>query len=186
MTEFTIHTADSAPDGSRDALAALERTIGFIPNLAGTIAGSPTALQGFVAMQSALRSTSELSPLEREVVGITVSHANASPYSMAAHSTFAAAASAGDDLLAALRAGADLPDARLQALAAFTRTLLHERGHVGEDGLAAFQDAGYTDRQALDVVAQVAYTTLANLVANLAETPVDDAFAAQEWRSVPA
>jgi hypothetical protein len=32
----------------------------------------------------------------------------------------------------------------------------------------------------------VAYTTLANLVANLADTPVDDAFAAQEWHPVPA
>jgi AhpD family alkylhydroperoxidase len=113
MSEFTIHTAGSAPEASREALAGLERAIGFIPNLAGTIAGSPTAMQSFVAMQSALRATSGLSPLEREVVGITVSHVNASPYSMAAHSTFAAAASAGDDLLAALRAGTDLPDERL-------------------------------------------------------------------------
>jgi hypothetical protein len=32
----------------------------------------------------------------------------------------------------------------------------------------------------------VAYTTLANLVANLADTPVDDAFAAQAWHPVLA
>jgi uncharacterized peroxidase-related enzyme len=186
MTEFTIHTAESAPEASREALAGLRQAIGFIPNLAGTIAGSPTALQGFVAMQSALRTTSELSPVAREVVGITVSHANASPYSMAAHSTFAAAAGADDDVVAALRSGATLPDPRLQALHAFASALLRERGHVAEEDLAAFLAAGYTTRQALDVIAQVAYTTLANLVANLAHTPVDDAFAAQEWRRVPA
>ena len=44
MNDFTIHTAASAPDGSRDALAALEQNIGFIPNLAATIAGSPVAI----------------------------------------------------------------------------------------------------------------------------------------------
>ena len=37
---FTIH---SHP-GSRETLAALERNIGFIPNLAAAIAASPTAL----------------------------------------------------------------------------------------------------------------------------------------------
>ena len=73
---FTVHTTQSAPAGSRDALAALERNIGFIPNLAATIAGSPIALQGFVAMQTALRGT-RLSALEREVVGISVSRVNA-------------------------------------------------------------------------------------------------------------
>jgi AhpD family alkylhydroperoxidase len=181
MTEFTIHTAQSAPEASREALGRLEHAIGFIPNLAGTIAGSPTAMAGFVAMQSALRGTAGLSPVEREVVGITVSHANASPYSMAAHSTFAAGAGAGDDVLAALRSGTELPDARLQALHVFTGQLLSEHGHVGEDDLTAFLEAGYGIENALETITQVAYTTLANLVANLARTPVDDAFAAQAW-----
>ena len=82
-----VHRSHPAvrPRGSREALAALERNIGFIPNLAGTIAGSPTALQGFVALQTALRG-SRLTALEREVVGITVSRFNDAPYSLAAHS----------------------------------------------------------------------------------------------------
>jgi uncharacterized peroxidase-related enzyme len=183
MTELTIHTAESAPEASREMLDVLERTIGFIPNLAGTIAQSPTALQGFVAMQSALRSSSQLSAIEREVVGMTVSYANASPYSMAAHSTFAVGAGAAEDVVDALRSGAELPDARLQALQAFTAALLSEHGHVGEDDLAAFLAAGYSIESALEAIAQVAYTTLANYVANLADTPVDDAFSTHEWRA---
>ena len=183
MSEVTIHTAESAPEASRETLGVLERTIGFIPNLAGTIAQSPTALQGFVAMQSALRGSSRLSALEREVVGMTVSYANSSQYSMAAHSTFAVGAGAGEDMVDALRSGSELPDARLQALHAFTAALLSDHGHVGDDDLAAFLAAGYSIESALDVIAQVAYTTLANYVANLAATPIDDAFAANEWRA---
>ena len=112
---FTIHTPQSAPEGSREALAALERNIGFIPNLAGTIAGSPVALAGFVALQTALRG-SRLTALEREVVGITVSRLNDAPYSLAAHSVFAAKGGGSPELIAALRAGEPLDDERLESI----------------------------------------------------------------------
>jgi uncharacterized peroxidase-related enzyme len=181
MSEFTIYTSSSAPEQSREALGALERNIGFVPNLAATIAGSPTALAGFVAMQSALRGTSRLTAVEREVVGLTVSYANRSPYSMAAHSTFASGAGAAPRVIDALRIGAAVPDARLQALSAFTVELLETGGRVSEERLAAFLDAGFTRENALEVITQVAYTTMANFVANLAGTPVDPAFEPQAW-----
>ena len=170
---FTIHTEDSAPSPSREALSGIRQRIGFIPNLAATIAGSPVALEGFGAMQDCLRRSS-LRPLEREVVGVTVSLENRSPYSMAAHSTFAAGAGGSPEVVAALRTGEPLPDARLEALRAFTTALLRDRGHVGE----AF---GLSAEEQLEVVAQIAYTTFANLAANRAGTPVDEAFAAQAW-----
>jgi AhpD family alkylhydroperoxidase len=173
MSEFTIHTASSAPEAARAPLATLEQNIGFIPNLAGTIAGSPVALGGFVGLQSQLRAA-QLSPLEREVVGVTVSRANASPYSLAAHSAFAARAGAAPETVAALRAGEPLGDLRLEALRAFTAAVLDEHGHVDAEPLL---DAGYSREQALEALTQIAYTTFANLVANVADTPVDAAFA---------
>lgn len=35
MPPFTIHTAESAPAGSKEPLALLQQRIGFVPNLAG-------------------------------------------------------------------------------------------------------------------------------------------------------
>lgn len=165
---FTVHTASSAPDGSRDALAALERNVGFIPNLAGAIAGSPTALTGFVGMQSALRG-SRLTALEREVVGLTVSRHNRCEYSLAAHSKFASIAGGSDALIAALRAGETLDDERLERVRAFAESVLVERGHV-----AAVLD----DEETLEVLTQIAYTTLANFAADVSGAPIDDAFRA--------
>jgi AhpD family alkylhydroperoxidase len=182
MSDYPIHTKHTAPQGSQEHLAGLEKNIGFIPNLAGTIGGSPTAIQGFLAMQSSLRRA-VLTPVEREVVGLTTSYANACEYSMAAHSTFALANGAAPEVVAALRAGAELPDARLEALHAFTRELLSERGHVSD---AELLEAGYSQENVLEVVTQVAYTTFANLVANLADTPVDEAFAPQAWSAAAA
>ena len=165
---FTIHTTQTAPDGSREALAALERNIGFIPNLAAAIAGAPAALSGFVALQTALRG-SRLTALEREVVGLTVSRLNECAYSLAAHSRFAAAAGGSPAVVAALRAGEPLDDPRLRALQAFTEAVIRERGHV---------DAELDPETALEVITQVAYTTLANYAADVSGVPVDDAFAA--------
>ena len=51
----------------------------------------------------------------------------------------------------------------------FTSALLEHRGHVDADGISA-QDA-------LEVITQVAYTTMANYAADVADTPVDAAFA---------
>jgi AhpD family alkylhydroperoxidase len=166
---FTIHIEESAPERSREALSGIRRRIGFIPNLAATIAGSPVALAGFGSLQEALRG-STLSTLEREVVGVTVSVANAAPYSIAAHSTFAAAAGASSDVVAGLQARAPLEDERLEAVRRFTEALLREAGHADGSGLSS--------EEQLEVVTQVAYTTFANLAANLAGTPVDDAFSA--------
>jgi AhpD family alkylhydroperoxidase len=166
---FTIHTTQTAPEGSREALAALERNIGFIPNLAGTIAGSPVALEGFVALQTALRG-SRLSALEREVVGITVSRFNSCAYSLAAHSRFAAAAGGSPELIDTLRSGSVLSDARLESLRAFATAVLEDRGHIAPVELDA--------EESLEVLAQIAYTTLANHVANVSGVAIDDAFAA--------
>jgi AhpD family alkylhydroperoxidase len=177
MSTFTIHTPDSAPEGSRKSLEALEQNVGFIPNLAATIGGSPVALEGFVGLQSALRRSS-LTPAEREIVGITVSRENGSPYSMAAHSTFAERAGLPAEEIAALRDGGTLADARHEALHAFTAELLRGTGRVPADDLLA---AGYTTEQALEVVTQVAYTTMANFAAGVADTPVDAAFEAYAW-----
>jgi AhpD family alkylhydroperoxidase len=113
MNTSTIH-----PDSGK-TLAALEANIGFIPNLAAAIAASPTALKGFVGLQTALRGSTPTG-LEREVVAITVSRHNDCAYSLAAHSTVARRQGGDEALIAALVAGARLADERLHTLRAFT------------------------------------------------------------------
>jgi alkylhydroperoxidase family enzyme len=170
---FTIHTEETAPDRSRELFAGIRERLGFVPNLAAAIAESPTALACFAGLQGNLRDTA-IPQIEREVAGLVVSFENESPYSMAAHSTFAAGAGADPGTLAALRSGQPLADARLEAVRAFATALVRERGHVR----ASF---GLTAAEQLEVAAQVAYTLLANLAANLAQPPLDAAFGAQEW-----
>jgi AhpD family alkylhydroperoxidase len=174
---FEIHTVESAPAGSKAALEDVRERIGFIPNLAATMGGAPALIEGFGHLQRVLRETS-LTGAEREVVGLTVSYANTCAYSMAAHSTFAARHGLPVEVINALRAGLPLPDERLQVLHEFTRDLLRHQATPPK-----MEAAGFTTQQVLEVIAQVGYTSLANWVANLADTPLDDAFKAQYWSS---
>jgi AhpD family alkylhydroperoxidase len=183
MPPFTIHTAPSAPAGSKEPLALLWQRIGFVPNLAGAMAGSPTLIDGFVGLRQRLQASS-LTGLEREVIALTVSFEHACTWSMAAHSTFAAAQGASAEVLAALRSGRELPDARLEALHAFTRGLLRNHGHLDAGEVEALPKAGYTTEHALEVIAQAARTTMANWAANLADPPVDKSSQPQRWEAV--
>jgi AhpD family alkylhydroperoxidase len=147
------------------------------------MAESATLIDGFVGLRERL-AQSTLTGAEREVVGLTVSFENRCEYSMAAHSTFAQRQGAPEEVIAALRSGGELPDARLQALHVFTRGLLRSRGHLNAGEVAALYQAGYTTEQLLEVIAQAGYTSMANWAANLAGTPVDAAFQAQLWAAV--
>lgn len=175
MTTFPVHTIESAPDGSAEALKGIESRVGFVPNLAATMAGSPVLVTAFGDMQPTLgRST--LTGLQREVVALTLSHANTADYPLAAHGRFAVMQGGSPELVDALCAGGTLTDARLDALATFTRVMIQTRGHVPTPALDAFLAAGYTTENVLEVVAQLGYTTMANLVANIARPPIDEAF----------
>jgi AhpD family alkylhydroperoxidase len=175
MTTFPVHTVASAPEGAVDALEAIEGRVGFVPHLAGAMAGSPVLVTAFADMQPTLGRTA-LTGLEREVVALTLSHANTADYPLAAHGRFAVMQGGTPDLVDAVCAGGTLPDLRLDALATFTRVMIQTRGHVPTPALDAFVAAGYTAEQVLEVVAQLGYTTMANLAANLAQPPIDEAF----------
>ena len=55
---------------------------------------------------------------------------------------------------------------------------------VSDDDIASFQTVGYSKAQILEVFLSLSFKTLSNYVNHLAETPLDDAFAARAWTSV--
>jgi AhpD family alkylhydroperoxidase len=82
MTTFKVHTTDCAPADSTDSLRALEKGLGFVPNLAATMAESPTLINGFVNLRQTLAG-GELTGVEREIVALAVSLENDCDYGLA-------------------------------------------------------------------------------------------------------
>jgi uncharacterized peroxidase-related enzyme len=178
MSKFEVHTIDSAPADSAPALRALEQGLGFVPNLAATMAESPTLVNGFVDLRKTLAG-GELTGLEREIVALAVSFENDCDYCMAAHSTFALMQKADEDAVSAARAGDEPDDPKLGALYRFARSLIAKRGHVSEHDNEALLDAGYSRVALFEVVAQAGHTTIANFAHIISEAPLDNAFEPQ-------
>lgn len=185
MSQFQIYTIDSAPAASTAALRALEQALGFVPNLAATMAESPTLVTGFVDLRTTL-AAGELTGVEREIVALAVSLENDCDYCMAAHSTFALMQKADEAAVSAARGGEAPADPKLGALYRFARSLVAKKGHVADEETRALLEAGYAPAALFDVVAQVGSTTLANLAHSISKAPVDDAFEPQAWAKAPA
>ncbi len=76
----------TAPEASRATLEATAKKYGFLPNLFGVLSESPTAVRAYAAINQTLEQ-SALSPVEQQVVALTVSATNACAYCMGAHSS---------------------------------------------------------------------------------------------------
>lgn len=185
MSDYPVLTPDAAPEGSKETMEAVQAAFGFLPNLHGVMAHSPTLLKSYATVTQ-IFGESSFDAVEQHLILLSVSFENECTYCMAAHSTVAGMVGMDEADLSAVRAGTELPDAKLNALARLTREIVSSRGYPSEETLQAFLDAGYERGQVLDVVAGVGLKTMSNYTNHLAHTPVDDQFAAREWAGAGA
>ena len=183
--KFTVHTTDTAPEAARQDPSAAEKAFGFLPNLLGVLAEAPIALRAYLDLTDLL-SKASFTPIEQQLMMIAGSVTNQCGYCIAAHSTVAKMVKMPAPVLEALRTGAPLPDARLEALRSFTSDIVTARGRVSDARLEEFLAAGFTRQHVLEVVFAVAMKTLSNYANHIAETPVDAAFSAQAWNAAAA
>lgn len=179
---FQVHSIATAPEGAKQTLAHVQKTLGIIPNLAATMAESPSLVEAFFAIRD-VQHHGTLSPLDVQVLSLTNACENRCSYCMALHSAFALKEGLSPESLAALRDGRAPREPRLAALSDFSRALVRNRGQVSAPDLAAFQAAGYTRAQALEVVLGVGVSILANFSHHLTAAPVDAPFEAHAWTS---
>lgn len=172
MSRFIPHAPESAPERSRPLLAAVQQKQGFLPDAVARLSESPHVLSTLLQQFKAFEATT-LSPLEREVVTFTVARTHDCHLCLALHTALLHARGTDAAVLQALRTGTPIGDARLEALAGFTREVLAHAGAVPDTAWTAFFAEGFTRAQALEVVLGVAVYTLSTFANRLVEAQVD-------------
>ncbi|GHD00126.1 carboxymuconolactone decarboxylase family protein [Novosphingobium pokkalii] len=180
MTEFTAYTIETAPEAARPIFEGVKGAFGFVPNLQSYMAESPELLAGYTALWD-LFSKTTLTVHEQQVVYLTANFENECHYCMAGHTTLAKMQKMGDDVIAALRAGTELPDARLEALHRFTTLVVRDRGFVADADVDAFIAAGFTRRNVLEVILGAATKLMSNYTNHIVHTPLDAFMKGNEW-----
>ena len=177
MLNFTVHSVEQAPAASQDLLRSVQAAYGFVPNLAAVMSESAPLLDAYLKVSHLFNQTS-LTEMERQIVLLVVSRENTCHYCVAAHCTIAKMSGMPGETVEALRVDQPLADPRLEALREFTRSLVATRGYPAPEVVQKFQAAGFTERNALEVILGIGQKTLSNYTNHLAHTPLDAAFAA--------
>tara|TARA_R100001015_G_C4556459_1_gene117196 strand:- start:273 stop:638 length:366 start_codon:yes stop_codon:yes gene_type:complete len=81
-----------------------------------------------------------------------------------------------ESIVNAVRNGKTLPDAKLNALVTYARTVVEKQGHVSYDDIQSFIDAGYIKQNMLEINLITTLKTISNYTNHIVDTPLDEAF----------
>jgi alkylhydroperoxidase family enzyme len=180
MTDFTLHTLDTASEEAKPLLESSKKSFGMIPNLHAVMAEAPGLLEGYQTLHRLVLESS-FNNDEKTVVWQSVNVEHGCHYCVPAHSGIARSMDVDEAIDNALRDEKPLDDAKLEALRTFTLNVVRNRGNVDDSAVQAFFDAGYEKRQLLEVVLVVSQKVMSNYVNHIAETPIDEPFKKFEW-----
>ena len=178
---FTYYEPDTAPEESKPLMEQSLKAMKMIPNLHKILAEAPATYEAYNIAFSLFMNNTTLSPLEQQVVFMTANFENNCHYCVPGHTWMMKASKMSDDVIEALREGTELPDPKLQALHDYTKELLDKRGHIGDERLQAFLGAGYTKRQALEVLTGLSAKLISNFTNAITHTKVDEPMKAYAW-----
>lgn len=182
MSRLPLRTIEDAPAEAQPRLEAAQKNNGFLPNLVRLLANAPVALETYQTVGE-INGRASLTPAEREAVQITAAATHGCGFCVAGHTAVAEKKAKLDQgVISALRDKAQVPDARLDAVARFTEAVIASRGAVSDAELAGFKDAGFDDQAALEVVLGVSLATLCNFANNMGQPELNPQLAAYEWK----
>lgn len=177
MSEFTLHTLETAPQASRPLLQNAEKQLRFIPNLMAVMAESPATLEAYQTLTTLFDKTA-FTITERQLVLLSISRHRNCTYCLAAHGTIAKMQKISTELIDAVYYNQPLADSKLEVLRSFTRTVLEVDGWADENTLQTFYQAGYQQQHVLEVVLAISFKALSNYINHINDTPIDTAFLA--------
>jgi len=162
------NTTDSA---AADVLSSVKKKMGSVPNLIATMAHSPAVAKAYLGFSQTLASGTLPSRL-REQLALVVGETNNCEYCLAAHTALGKAAGLSEQETRAARRAASSVEKERVALE-FARKLVQDRGIVADADLGKIRQAGYTDGEIAEIVANVALNIFTNYFNHVAGTAVD-------------
>ena len=170
---------------SKNILEDTKAKMGFAPNMYHKMGQNPALLDSYVYAYNNFRKNAGFSPVEQEVILLSVAYENGCSYCMAAHSFVA------DNMMKvpkevtdAIRNNTSIPDSKLAVLSQLTKMLTRNRGRVDAELIQEFIQKGYTENHVLGIIAGIAVKTMSNYTNHNSEPEVDEMFATRKWNSV--
>ncbi|WP_205324158.1 carboxymuconolactone decarboxylase family protein [Glycomyces sp. YM15] len=172
MSRLPLIQAETATGEAAALLTGVQKQLGVTPNMAKAMANSPAVLKAYLGLSGELAGGALPAPL-RERIALLSAQENGCDYCLSAHTYLAAkTAGLGETAIAQARRGeADEP--KTAAALAFAAAVLRGKGGVDDTELKAAREAGLTDEEIAEVVANVALQVFTNYFNKTADTDID-------------
>lgn len=181
MTNFPVHTIESAPERAKPALQQLQSTFGMIPNIAGAMATSPVLINSLVALFGNVHGGS-FTEAQVQIILLTDAVTNGSTWAVAFHTALALKEGIDPADVRAIREGRLPKDRKLAALSGLAKTMIEKRGHLDNENINRFLATGFGKDHLLEVIAAVAASTITNYTGSITQPPLEAPFQEHAWQ----
>ena len=173
MPRIPVHTVETAPEASRDALKGLAQKYGKVLNIHGEMAHSPAVLESYVAIQQVIADYGSFDRRTQEAIALAVANVDECAYCQAAHTGGGKAAGLSDDEMVAIRRGTVDFDPKLATLLALAREYTQDVGSVQDATWQSALDAGWSDEQLTELSVHVTLNLFTNYFNHFVQTDLD-------------
>jgi uncharacterized peroxidase-related enzyme len=172
MTYFAPVEPETATGKAAELLAQVQKSLGLTPTMTKVMANSPALLRGYLALSGAVAGGT-LRPAVRERLAIATAQLNGCEYCLSAHTYIGAniAKVDAEELDNARRA--ESADAHVAALLKLSNAIAENAGDVDDVDVKAAREAGVTDEEIGEIVANLALNVLTNYFNVLAHVDND-------------
>ena len=171
MTRIQAINYEQATGKAKELLDGVRAKLGMTPQMTKTMATSPAVLEGYLNFGAALGSGT-LNAKLREQIALLTAEVNGCGYCASAHSALGKMAGLGDEAIQAARKG-HASDHRTTAALQFARNVIINRGEVSDAEVQAVKDAGFSEGEIGEIIANVALNIFTNYFNLIAQTEID-------------
>ena len=156
---------------AKELFNAVQKKLGFIPNLIKVFGNSPATLQTYLSLGE-LTASGEFTNKYREQLALAIAETNSCNYCLSAHTAIGKMNGLTEEQTEQSRQGFANDD-KAQAGLQFAQAVTLNRGQVSTEAISEVKAAGFNDGEILEIVLNVVSNTLTNYVNHIAETEVD-------------
>jgi len=162
---------NTADTNTAELLQSVEKKMGKVINILGTMAHSPVVLKAFLGFSQSL-SEGSLSPSLRERIALAIGEATGCNYCVAAHTGLARKAGLTEEEILDARRGTS-SDEKVAVALDLALKIVKEQGFVGDEDIERVRSKGYCDGEICEIVACVALNLFTNYFNHVADTDID-------------
>lgn len=165
-----ISDAAATPEAAA-LFTAIKGKVGMVPNLYRVAANQPKVLAALLGLNETLAG-GPFDARTREAIALTVAGVNACDYCASAHAAISAGLKVAPETIDAYLAGQS-DDPRTAAILRLATAIVQAKGLVADSDLAAARNAGLTEADIVETVAQVVANIFTNYLNHVAGTDID-------------